>query len=62
MMAYGISADLVDDHLAMSESLSMKCMKRFVGALVEVFGPKFLRAPNAQGTARLLELNANVGF
>ena len=35
MMAYGIPADLVDDHLAMSESQSIQCVKRFAVAVVE---------------------------
>jgi hypothetical protein len=62
MMAYGIPADLVDDHLAMGESTSIECVKRFAVAVVEVFGPEYLRAPNAQDTARLLEMNKARGF
>ena len=40
MLAYGIPADLVDDHLAMGESTAIKCIKRFVVAIVQVFGAK----------------------
>jgi hypothetical protein len=59
MLAYGIPADLIDDHLAMGESTSILCVKRFVVAIVNVFGYKYLRAPNAQGTARFLEFNTD---
>jgi hypothetical protein len=45
MMVYGIPTDLVNDHLAMSESQSIKYVKRFAVLMVEVFGPEFLRAP-----------------
>ena len=62
MLAYGIPADLVDDNLAMGESQSIKCVKRFTVAIVEVFGPEYLRSPNAQDIARLLEQNAKRGF
>ena len=31
MLAYGIPADLVDDHLAMGESQVIMCVKRFAG-------------------------------
>jgi hypothetical protein len=62
MMAYGIPADLVDDNLAMGESQAIKCVKRFAVAMVEVFGPEYLRAPNAQDTARLLVINTARGF
>jgi hypothetical protein len=62
MMAYGIPADLVDDHLAMGESQAIKCVKRFAVAIVKVFGEVYLRAPNAEDTARLLEFNKARGF
>jgi hypothetical protein len=62
MLAYGITADLIDDHLAMGESTSILCVKRFAVTIVNVFGSTYLRSPNAQDTARLLEFNANRGF
>jgi hypothetical protein len=61
-MAYGIPADLVDDHLSMSESQSIKCVTRFAFGMVRAFGWKYLRAPNAEDTARILEQNAARGF
>jgi hypothetical protein len=62
MLVYGIPANLIDDHLAMGESTAIKCVKRFVVAIVHVFGATYLRAPNAKDTARLLEENAAWGF
>jgi hypothetical protein len=62
ILAYGIRADLIDDHLAMGESISILCVKRFAVAIVNVFGSTYLRAPNAQDTAKLLEFNADRGF
>ena len=48
MLAYGIPADLVDDHLAMGESQAI---------IVQVFCQEYLRSPNAEDAARLLEMN-----
>uniref|UniRef100_A0A453CWJ5 Uncharacterized protein n=1 Tax=Aegilops tauschii subsp. strangulata TaxID=200361 RepID=A0A453CWJ5_AEGTS len=62
MLAYGIPADLVDDHLAMGENQAIMCVKRFAVGIVQVFGPEYLRAPNAEDTARLLEMNKARGF
>ena len=62
MLAYGIPADRVDDHLAMDESQAIKCVKRFAVGIVQVFGPEYLRVPNAQDTARILEFNKARGF
>ena len=62
MMAYGIPTNLVDNHLAMGESTSIECVKRFAVVVVEVFGLEYLRTPNAQDTARLLAINKDHGF
>ena len=62
MLAYGIPADLVDDHLAMGESQAIMCVKRFAVGIVQVFGHEYLRSPNVEGAARLLEMNKARGF
>jgi hypothetical protein len=38
IMAYGIPADLVDDHLAMGESTAIYCVRRFAKAIISCFG------------------------
>jgi hypothetical protein len=53
MLAYGIPVDLVDDNLAMGESTAIMCVKCFTMEIVHVFGSTYLRAPNAEDTARL---------
>jgi hypothetical protein len=55
-------ADLVDDHLAMGEIQTIDCVKHFVVAVVRVFGTTYLRAPNAEDMARILEENKARGF
>ena len=62
MLAYGIPADLVDDHLAMGESQAIMCVKRFAVGIVQVFGQECLRSPNVEDAARLLEMNKARGF
>jgi hypothetical protein len=48
--------------LAMGESQAIECVKHFAIAIVEVFGEHYLRAPNAEDTARLLAMNEARGF
>jgi hypothetical protein len=62
MLAYGIPVDLVDDNLTMGESTAIMCVKRFAIAIVHIFVSTYLRAPNAEDTARLLEFNSSQGF
>ncbi|KAI4970774.1 hypothetical protein ZWY2020_001688 [Hordeum vulgare] len=62
MMAYGVPTDYINDNLAMIESTSIFYVKQFAKAIVEVFGAQHLRAPNAQDTHMLLEMNTSRGF
>ena len=62
MLAYGIPADLVDDHLAMGESQAIMCVKHFAVRIVQVFGQEYLRSLNVEDAARLLEMNKARGF
>jgi hypothetical protein len=54
--------DLVNDHLAMSESQTIKCVKRFQESMVNLFRPVYSRAPNAQDMAKPLKINKACGF
>ncbi|XP_073362460.1 uncharacterized protein [Aegilops tauschii subsp. strangulata] len=58
MLAYGIPGDLVDEYVRMSESTCLLSLYNFCKAVVAVFGPEYLRQPNAADTERLLATNA----
>jgi len=62
MLAHGVSADFLDDSVRMGESTIIESFKHFVKAVVNIFSEEYLRAPNAQDTARLLAINKERGF
>ena len=62
MLAYGIPGDLVDEYVRMSETTRLVSMYKFCQAVIEVFGPEYLRQPTAADTERLLATNAARGF
>ncbi|SPT17435.1 unnamed protein product [Triticum aestivum] len=62
MLAYGIPGDLVDEYVCMSETTCLMSMYKFCQAVIEVFGPEYLRQPTAADTERLLATNAARGF
>jgi hypothetical protein len=55
-LAYAIMADYVDEYVRIGESTSIECLSRFVRVVCEVFGQRYLRPPNEDDTARLLNI------
>ena len=62
MLALGIAADVIGEMLGMGESTCHKTTVKFARAVVEVFGPEYLREPNAQDTEKLLAIGEARGF
>ena len=54
MLAYGVGADVVDDYIRIGESTAIETLRRFVQAVIDVFGTEFLRKPNPEDISRLL--------
>ncbi|CAL5402850.1 unnamed protein product [Camellia sinensis] len=62
MLAYGVAADSVDDYVRIGESTAIESLQRFVQAVVAIFSDVYLRAPNKDDIAKLLEVGKNRGF
>ncbi|XP_020196835.1 uncharacterized protein [Aegilops tauschii subsp. strangulata] len=62
MLALGTAADTVGEMVRMGESTCLKTTIKFYLALVEVFGPEYLREPNARDTEKLLAIGEASGF
>ena len=62
MLSYGVAADATDDYVRIGESTVIESLRRFVSAVVEVFGEEYLRSPNEDDIARLLAIGDSRGF
>ncbi|XP_062230123.1 uncharacterized protein LOC133927721 [Phragmites australis] len=62
MLAYDAPADSLDECLRLGEATIIESMRRFVRAVVGVFGDEYLCAPNEEDTARLIAINERRGF
>ncbi|RWR93167.1 putative nuclease HARBI1 [Cinnamomum micranthum f. kanehirae] len=62
MLAYGVAADAVDDYVRIAESTSIESLKKFVQAIIDVFGNEYLRTPNSADICRLLSEGERRGF
>ncbi|XP_042414994.1 uncharacterized protein LOC122004130 [Zingiber officinale] len=56
-LAYGVSADHLDEYLRMGESTTIRCLLKFCEYGVEIFGDRYLRNPNADDVQRLLQMH-----
>ncbi|XP_019173404.1 PREDICTED: uncharacterized protein LOC109168980 [Ipomoea nil] len=62
ILAYGIPADATDEYIQIGESTAIESLKRFCRAIVEVFGERYLRVPDANDVVRLLQIGEKRGF
>jgi hypothetical protein len=62
ILAYGIPADAVDEYVRIGESTAHEALKHFCTTVQTAFAPYYLRAPNAEDIARLLQVGESCGF
>jgi hypothetical protein len=64
IIAYEVAADATDDYVRVGESTALKCLRSFSVAIavVEIFGPEYLRLPNEHDTIKLLVVGESRGF
>ncbi|CAJ2672776.1 unnamed protein product [Trifolium pratense] len=62
MLAYGGSADSVDDYLRIGETTTLKCVDKFTRGVISIFGAQYLRRPTTEDVERLLQMGEARGF
>jgi hypothetical protein len=61
-LAYGVPTYYVDEYVWIGESTAIESLRKFVRAIVHLFRKEYLRAPNVDDTARLLNIVECRGF
>ena len=62
MLVYGVSGDLIDEHVQIGETTTLQSLKKFVTAVIDVFSDEYLRKANNENIARLLAYGECRGF
>ena len=62
VLAYGCSADSLDENLEISEAVIYNCVRLLTKSVIECFGDHYLRAPNDNDIEELLQENCARGF
>ncbi|KAL3701160.1 hypothetical protein R1sor_019182 [Riccia sorocarpa] len=57
-----ISADAIDEYCRMAESTAQEALKRYCKAVLEVFGPDYLRLPTKTEIEKQITINKERGF
>ncbi|CAM8906118.1 unnamed protein product [Rhodiola kirilowii] len=45
MLAYGVSADVVDEYIKIGGTTALECLRRFCKGIIQLYEPVYLRAP-----------------
>ena len=61
MLAYGTSADQLDDLTRMSESTTLNNLQHFCNAIINRCGKEYLRAPTKEDLEMILRLHEGKG-
>ncbi|XP_042386993.1 uncharacterized protein LOC121978762 [Zingiber officinale] len=56
-LSYGVLANHLDEYLHTGETTAIKCLFKFCGYVVELFGDRYLRRSNADNVQRLLQMH-----
>ncbi|XP_074363060.1 uncharacterized protein LOC141704879 [Apium graveolens] len=62
MLAYGTTADVVDDYVRIGDNTTIESLRRFLKSIMEIFEVEYLRRPNEQDVSKLLAENEQRGF
>ncbi|XP_021747235.1 uncharacterized protein LOC110713081 [Chenopodium quinoa] len=62
MLAYGCSANQVDEYLKLGESTARECLGKFVEGLIAQFTTEYLHKPTVENIRRLLREGKDRGF
>lgn len=61
-LAYGMSADSLDEYLRTGESTALVCLTKFATAIITAYKDEYLRRPNEEDMKRLLAHAESVNF
>ena len=62
MLAYGVTADFMDEYVRIGESTAIESLKKFVKVMVDIFSKEYLRSPNNKDITRILANGERRGF
>ena len=62
MLAYGVPTDATNEYVKIRESTTIESLKKFCRTVVEIFSHQYLRRPNNNDIARLLQIGQERGF
>ncbi|XP_047979456.1 uncharacterized protein LOC125221382 [Salvia hispanica] len=59
-LAYAGPADMFDEYLQLGETTALTTLRQFCNCIQAIFGPEYLRKPNADECQRLIDMHGRV--
>ncbi|KAK2434912.1 hypothetical protein QL285_020015 [Trifolium repens] len=57
MLAYGMSADAVDEYIKIGGSTTLECLRRFCKGIIRLYEPVYMRAPTEEDLQKILNVS-----
>ena len=62
MLAYGMTADAVDEYIKIGGTTALECLRRFCKGIIQMYEKVYLRAPTEDDLQRILHASEMRGF
>lgn len=62
VLAYGASADSIDEYVRLGESTIIECVKQFCCSIVELYSERYLNCPSEEEMKAITQFNSSRGF
>ncbi|KAK2395714.1 hypothetical protein QL285_057424 [Trifolium repens] len=62
MLAYGMSADAVDEYIKIGGSTALECLRRFCKGIIRLYEPMYMRSPTEEDLQKILQVSERRGF
>uniref|UniRef100_A0A0D3BAA6 DDE Tnp4 domain-containing protein n=1 Tax=Brassica oleracea var. oleracea TaxID=109376 RepID=A0A0D3BAA6_BRAOL len=62
MLAYGMTADAVDEYIKIGGTTALECLRRFCKGIIQMYEKVYLRAPTEDELQRILHASEMRGF
>ncbi|KAK2458580.1 hypothetical protein QL285_005718 [Trifolium repens] len=62
LLAYGVSADAVDEYIKIGGTTTLECLRRFCKGIIRLYESVYMRSPTEEDLQKILQVSERRGF